>query len=223
MWINLRTTDLHRKYDLADLTYHETIPGHVWEGEFLVISDAQVFREHFRTEAFTPGPEWNGPYYGFDFGYANDPSAGVKCWIHNNRLFIEYELYQKKLDIDVSVPAAARDLPLCTMHTVRCDSARPETIAYLKQHGMPGATAAKKGPGSIEDGVAYIKSFDEVVIHPRCPNALMEFTKYSYKVDRLSGDIIPKIVDDHNHLIDALRYAIEPMIRFRSKPRLRIL
>lgn len=34
MWINLRTTDLHRKYDLADLTYHETIPGHVWEGEY---------------------------------------------------------------------------------------------------------------------------------------------------------------------------------------------
>lgn len=34
MWINLRTTDLHRKYDLADLTFHESIPGHVWEGEF---------------------------------------------------------------------------------------------------------------------------------------------------------------------------------------------
>ena len=33
-WINLRTTDLHRKYDLADLTYHEAIPGHVWEGEY---------------------------------------------------------------------------------------------------------------------------------------------------------------------------------------------
>ena len=33
-WINLRSTDLHRKYDLADLTFHETIPGHVWEGEF---------------------------------------------------------------------------------------------------------------------------------------------------------------------------------------------
>ena len=34
MWINLHTTELHRKYDLADLTYHETIPGHVWEGEY---------------------------------------------------------------------------------------------------------------------------------------------------------------------------------------------
>ncbi len=33
-WINLRTTNLHRKYDLPDLTFHETIPGHVWEGEF---------------------------------------------------------------------------------------------------------------------------------------------------------------------------------------------
>ena len=33
-WINLRTTDLHRKYDLADLTFHESIPGHVWEGEY---------------------------------------------------------------------------------------------------------------------------------------------------------------------------------------------
>lgn len=34
MWINLHTTELHRKYDLADLTFHETIPGHVWEGEY---------------------------------------------------------------------------------------------------------------------------------------------------------------------------------------------
>jgi uncharacterized protein (DUF885 family) len=33
-WINLRTTDLHRKYDLADLTHHEAIPGHVWQGEY---------------------------------------------------------------------------------------------------------------------------------------------------------------------------------------------
>ncbi|XUU59458.1 DUF885 domain-containing protein [Erythrobacter sp. HA6-11] len=33
-WINLRTTDLHRRYDLPDLTFHEAIPGHVWEGEY---------------------------------------------------------------------------------------------------------------------------------------------------------------------------------------------
>ena len=33
-WINLRTTDLHRKYDLPDLAHHEAIPGHVWQGEY---------------------------------------------------------------------------------------------------------------------------------------------------------------------------------------------
>ena len=33
-WINLRTPDLHRKFDLPDLTYHEAIPGHVWQGEY---------------------------------------------------------------------------------------------------------------------------------------------------------------------------------------------
>ena len=33
-WINLRSTDLHNKFNLADLTYHEAIPGHVWQGEY---------------------------------------------------------------------------------------------------------------------------------------------------------------------------------------------
>jgi uncharacterized protein (DUF885 family) len=33
-WINLRTTDLHSKFSLADLTFHESIPGHIWQGEY---------------------------------------------------------------------------------------------------------------------------------------------------------------------------------------------
>lgn len=208
---------------LEDLRKRPDTYGHVWEGEFLVISDAQVFRDRFRSEAFTPGESWHGPYFGLDFGYAADPTAGVKLWVHENRLFVEYQLYESKLDIDRTVQAAARALPQCTMHTVRCDSARPETIAYLKQNGMPGAIGAKKGQGSVEDGVEYIKSFDEIIIHPRCADVLMEFTKYSYRVDRLSGDIMPKIVDAHNHAIDAIRYALEPLIRFRAQPRIRLL
>lgn len=208
---------------LEDFNKRPDTYGHVWEGEFLVISEAQVFKDRFRSEVFTPGVDWSGPYYGLDFGYAADPTAGARLWIHDKRLFVEHELYESKLDIDRTVQAAARALPLCTMHTVRCDSARPETISYMKQNGMPGAVGAKKGPGSIEDGVEYLKSFDEIIIHPRCPNTLQEFVKYSYKVDRLSGDIMPKIVDAHNHAIDAIRYALEPMIRFRAKPRLRVL
>ena len=33
-WINLRTTELHSKYSLPDLTMHEAIPGHAWQGEY---------------------------------------------------------------------------------------------------------------------------------------------------------------------------------------------
>ena len=70
----------------------------------------------------------------------------------------------------------------------------------------------KKWAGSVEDGVAFIKSFERVIIHPDCPETAREFRLYAYKVDRLSGDIMPKILDANNHYIDALRYALEPMI-----------
>lgn len=197
--------------------------AHVWEGEFLIITDALVFKDRFQLHEFSPEKHWHGPYFGMDFGYANDATAGVKLWIHDNCLYIEYELYEHKLDIDRIVSTAARALPQCTMHSVRCDSARPETIAFLRQNGMPAAVGAKKGKGSVEDGIEYMKSFDRILIHPRCKNTYNEFIKYSYKVDRLSGDIMPKVVDDHNHAIDACRYALEPMIRFKAKPRIRTL
>ncbi|MCP5395863.1 MAG: DUF885 domain-containing protein [Sphingomonadaceae bacterium] len=53
MWINLRTTDLHRKYDLADLAYHETIPGHVWEGEYS--NQMPLIRSILAFNAFSEG------------------------------------------------------------------------------------------------------------------------------------------------------------------------
>jgi phage terminase large subunit len=77
-----------------------------------------------------------------------------------------------------------------------------------------------KWSGSVEDGVEFIRSFRKVFIHTRCTETASEFTRYSYKVDRVTGDILPQIVDAHNHYIDALRYALQPMIKQRGKPRL---
>jgi phage terminase large subunit len=68
----------------------------------------------------------------------------------------------------------------------------------------------------VEDGIQFIKSFDDIVIHPRCTAALAEFRAYSYKVDRLSGDVLPELEDRNNHVIDALRYALEPISRSRK-------
>jgi phage terminase large subunit len=102
-------------------------------------------------------------------------------------------------------------------HTLRCDCARPESISYIRQHGYPLAVAARKWPGSIEDGVAWLRSHDQIAIHPDCPAVAEEARLWAHKVDRLTQDIRPEIVDANNHGMDALRYAMEPAIFGVSK------
>ena len=79
---------------------------------------------------------------------------------------------------------------------------------------------AIKGAKSVEDGIEWLKSF-EIIIHPRCENVIREMTNYSYKIDRLTGDVLPVLDDKYNHTIDALRYACEGARRVQkqhSKP-----
>lgn len=196
---------------------------HVWNGSYLEITEAQVFHGRFSQEEFEPSEDWNGPYHGLDFGYSQDPTAAVQCYTHGNVLYVRREAGKKKLDLDDTVPYLAREIPQITMHTVRCDSARPESIAYLQKHGMPRAVGVKKGQGSVQDGIEFMKSFDRIVVHPDCPETYREFRLHSYKIDRLSGDVLPVMLDSFNHWIDSIRYALEPLMRAKSRPRLRSL
>ena len=204
-----------RQYDREHLD--PALYRHIWEGAYYEQSDAQVFAGKYRVGDFEPGRDWDGPYFGLDFGFSQDETAGVKAWVHDRTLYIEHELYEKRLELDATASAAIDALPGIESHTVRADSARPESISYLKRHGIKGIVPCEKGKGSVEDGVEFIKSFKQVVIHPRCVNTLSEFDLYSYKIDRLTGDILPQIVDAHNHAIDALRYALEPLIKKRNR------
>ena len=102
---------------------------------------------------------------------------------------------------------------------MRADSARPESISYLRRHGLPRIVAVEKGKGSVEDGIEHIKSYRKVVIHIRCKQTADEFRLYSYKVDKNTGDILPDIIDAHNHYIDSIRYALRPLM---SKGRMKI-
>lgn len=199
----------HQRQTLDDATY-----AHIWEGDYLRRSDAQVFAGKYRIEEFDPQELlWDGPYYGIDFGFSRDPTAGVKVWIHDRKLWVEYEAGRTGLELQHTASYLTRRIPGIERAVVRCDSARPESIAFLRRTGIPRAVACAKGKGSIEDGVEFIKSFDEVVIHPRCQQAITEFRLYSYKVDRLSGDPQDTIVDAYNHYIDAVRYALEPVMK----------
>jgi phage terminase large subunit len=219
---------------------------HVWGGETRSASDAQIFRGKWKVEHFDePKIEhtgstgkfrhaengWQGPYQGLDFGFAQDPTALIRCWIEppkkkakgakflgNGRLFISKQAYKIGLDTDKMPQFFRQKVPNYRLWATRADSARPETISYLKKHGMPQIRPVIKWNGSIEDGIAYLRSFEEIIIHPDCPNVKDEFRLYSYKVDDRTGDILPDILDKHNNTIDAIRYALAPLIRMRRLP-----
>lgn len=186
---------------------------HVWEGAFLTLTDAQVFGGRFEVKEFEPEEDWDGPYDGLDFGFANDPTAAVRCYVHDGALWIRYEAGRTKLELDHTADYVSERIPDFGKWVVRADSARPESISYLKRHGVQRIEPVEKWKGSVEDGVAFIKSFNRVYIHPDCPQTAREFRLYSYKVDRLSGDIKPDIVDANNHFVDSIRYALAPLIR----------
>lgn len=194
--------------DLDDGTYR-----HIWEGDYLKRSKAQILADKLAVKEFTPGAEWDGPYYGLDFGFSQDPTAAVRFWIFDRRLWVEYESGGVGLDIDRTAPHLVEDIPGIAQHVVRADCARPESISYLSRHGLPRITAAPKWAGSVEDGVAWLRSFAEIVVHERCTRTADECRLYSYKTDRLTGEVKPDIVDANNHFIDAIRYGAAPLIR----------
>lgn len=199
---------------LDDQTY-----AWIWEGAYRENSDAQILAGKYRVDEFEPQPGWDGPYFGIDWGFSQDPAAGVKLWIHDQRLYVEHEASKVGLENDDIADFMIKRLPGIEKHVVRADSARPETISHVKSTGqgkrqaLPKITAVQKWPGSVEDGIAHLRSYREIVIHPRCTGTLKEARLYSYKTDRMSGDVLTTIVDANNHLLDAVRYALGPMIR----------
>jgi phage terminase large subunit len=188
---------------------------HVWLGETRTISDAQIFKNKFTVDSFDINPAWAGPYHGVDFGFSKDPSAGVRCHIDdvNRVLYISKEFWKLGCDIDALSNELESAIPGISKHTVYCDSSRPETISYMSRSGIANARAAEKWPGSIDDGVMYLRSFAKIVIDPSCVHTIDEFRFYSFKTDRLTGAVLPEVSDRHNHCIDALRYSIHTLIR----------
>lgn len=189
---------------------------HIWGGECLTNSEAQIFKQgrHWETMEFEEPPGTH-KYFGLDFGFSQDPTAGIRCYVDKNTLYITHEAYKRQLEIDETAKFLEKHLPDLRKHTIYADNARPESISFIKRQGY-AIKAVEKGKGSVEDGIEYLKSFDKIVIHPRCVETIKEFTLYSYKVDERSGDITNTIVDAENHCIDALRYACERSMKRRG-------
>lgn len=202
---------------LDDQTY-----AWIWDGAYRENSEAQILAGKYRVAEFEPDRNWDGPYFGIDWGFSQDPTAGVKCWVNDGRLYIEHEAGKVGLENDDIARYMIERLPGIEQHAVRADSARPETISHVRSNGgglrdcLPRIVGVEKWKGSVEDGIAHMRSYKDIIIHPRCTKTINEFRSYSYKVDRLSGDVLTDIIDKNNHFIDATRYALGPMIKRRT-------
>jgi phage terminase large subunit len=187
--------------------------AHVWLGGYQQHSEARVFK-NWTVEEFDapPGATFR---LGADWGFSVDPSVLIRCHLDGRRLLVDYEAYMVGCEID-QLPDLFDRVPEARKWFITADSARPETISYMRNHGFPKINAAIKGPGSLEDGVEFLKSFD-IVVHPRCQHLIDELTLYKYKTDPLTGQILPILEDKDNHVIDALRYACEG-VRKAQKP-----
>ncbi len=207
--------ELERRRDQAHLD--EATYRWIWQGDYLELSEAQIFANHYQVKEFCPDPQlWDGPYQGLDFGFAKDPTAATRSWIYDDCLWVEYEAGAVGLELDQTVGFLSHNIPQFEQYPTYADSARPESISHLKNKGLSKLKACQKGKGSVEDGIAHLKSFRTIYLHPRCSQTQYEFRHYAYKKDRLSEDILPIIIDADNHYIDSLRYALEQVMKRKT-------
>ena len=148
--------------------------------------------------------------FGLDFGYTNDPST-LFCGLldkENKQLFVFDEMYEKGMSnkrIAETIEAMGYG-----KERITADSAEPKSIDELKSLGLK-VKAAAKGKDSIQNGIQWIQDL-EIIIHPQCVHFLTEISNYTWDRDKF-GNKLNVPIDDFNHLMDAMRYALEKHIK----------
>ena len=148
--------------------------------------------------------------FGLDFGYTNDPSA-LFCGlvdIDQKTIYVFDEMYERGLT-NIMLYNRIKEKGLAK-ERITADSAAPKDIDELKALGLTRIRGARKGKDSVANGIQYIQNYT-IVIHPQCVNFLREIANYTWAVDK-TGTRLNVPIDDENHLMDAMRYAVEDMI-----------
>lgn len=174
------------------------------------IVDGLIY-EHWKEEAFDLGIIRNlDSAFGLDFGYTNDPTA-LFCGaidLKNKKIYVYDEMYQRGMSNKAIYEKI--DQMGYSKERITGDSAEPKSIDELQGLGLRRITGALKGKDSINNGIQFIQDF-EIIIHPRCVNFITEISNYTWAEDKF-GNKINKPIDDFNHLMDAMRYAVERYI-----------
>ena len=148
-------------------------------------------------------------YFGLDFGYTNDPSAlfCANVDLNNKIIYVFDEMYEKALSNE-KIAERITDMGY-SKEKITADSAEPKSIDRLYELGIRHIKRARKGKDSINNGIDYIQDF-KIIIHPKCVNFITEISNYTWDEDKF-GNRINKPIDDFNHLMDAMRYALEDL------------
>lgn len=189
-----------RRYQVAGLGGWGIVEGLVFEN---------WKEEAFETAAIAKRPDVVSAF-GLDFGYTNDPTA-LFCGLvsrEEKTIWVFDELYEKALT----------NRAICDRVTamgyakerIRADCAEPKSIDELRELGLYRITPARKGLDSINNGIQYIQDY-RIVIHPRCVNFLTEISNYTWAEDKFGGKL-NRPIDAFNHLMDAMRYALEDVL-----------
>lgn len=146
--------------------------------------------------------------FGLDFGYTNDPSALWCGFIDHasKTIWVYDELYKPGMSNETIAGEIARMGYI--KEKITADSAEPKSIDRLRELGVSHVRKARKGKDSILNGIDFIQDY-HIIIHPRCVNFLTEISNYQWDVDSKTGRKINRPIDDFNHLMDAMRYAVE--------------
>jgi phage terminase large subunit len=147
--------------------------------------------------------------FGLDFGYTNDPST-LFCGLldeKNKQLYVFDEMYEKGMS-NKRIAECVSNMGY-GKERITADSAEPKSIDELKSLGLR-VKAATKGKDSIKNGIQWIQDL-EIIIHPRCTNFITEISNYTWNKDKF-GTMLNEPIDDFNHLMDAMRYALEKYI-----------
>lgn len=146
--------------------------------------------------------------FGLDFGYTNDPSA-LFCGLvdeANKTLWVFDEMY----GYGMSNEAIAKEVQGMgyMKEKIRADAAEPKSIDRLYDLGLSHIHKARKGKDSVNNGIDYIQDF-HIIVHPKCVNFITEISNYTWDTDSKTGKKLNVPIDDFNHLMDAMRYALE--------------
>lgn len=146
-------------------------------------------------------PSWSKQQaIGLDFGFTNDPSAGIKCGLIDNDLFLD-ELFYRTQMLSNDIIRELKDFDL----DVISDSADPRLIQEIANGGI-NIYPVEKFQGSIMAGITKMLEYN-IKVTKRSTNLIKEFKNYTYQQDK-DGKWLNKPIDAYNHGIDASRYFI---------------